>query len=475
MSINQQTITDLIKSRGRGDPPSAMGEVFVVPLVRVMQYLDTKIQFSRIEQTLDVIAATLEDSDELDNLALQLDEERVTIENRLRGAIDDTAANFGLVRRSAASSRGTVLVFRASPVVNPITIPAGKKFFAPTLEQDYAASETVQITAMNFDDDLNKYVFAVPVTSVEAGVATIASIGQISQIQESIPDIEGVTNTEPVTGGRDEESDRSLIARTKTALSASNIGTKSGYRLLLLDLDNIKDASVVGAGDVLMTRDAGDGGSVDIYIADAIPVQTSEVATLGVNLVDLSGVGTGPWIFTPSRQPLIDDISLVTPTAVAIQKDQTAFAGSIQAKDAIEFSSNVDTQTITYFVNDNVNETQVYIDDPSRKILGADILIKEAVTVPVNIIFKISVLPGFAKSVVQAEVQSAVVQFLSALGIGQSLEQSDIVKVAVNIPGVNRIDLPMTRFDRGTVPEQLNIIEAEANEILREGSVVVNI
>lgn len=474
MSVTAQDFIDAIRAFGRGDPSSALSEMFVLPNVKLGQFLDAKIQFGRTEQVLDSIVATLEDPTAITDFATQLNEPEDVISAALSRAIERIGSNFGLNRRPAVVSKGLVLVFRSSPPSRPISVPAGKKFFAPTLNQEYAATDTVNITSMTFDAILNKFVSAVPVQSVNTGLSTVAAAGQISVIRESITDIEGVTNEEPVTGGRDEESDRDFSSRIKTALSASNIGTKSGYRLLLLSLDDIKDASIVGAGDPLMARDLGDGGSVDAYITDTIPVQISETSLLGVNTVDLSGVGAGPWVFTGSRQPLINNVDLISPPADFITKDSTVFAGSVRAKDTIEFVADPTGSTITYFVNDNVNRTQVFLDDPERKILGSDVLVKEAITVLVNIVFRLVVSSGFSKSVVQANVQNAVTQLISTLGIGVGLEQSDVLRVITNVTGVDRVDLPMTRFDRG-VAGQLNVIPANANEVLRVGSVVVNL
>jgi hypothetical protein len=472
--ISADTIIELIRNRGRGDPSSALGEIFVTPLTRVMQYLDSKIQFARTEQVLDTILATLEDENALTAFAVQLEEEVAVITQRLSVAVDEIASNFGVLRRPAVASKGTVLVYRSNPLVNPISIPSGRKFSAPLLNQDYAATETIQITSMSYNATLNKYTYPVPVQSIDTGLGTVAATGQVTKVKEPITDVDGVTNIDPIVGGRDEENDRDLAARIKIALSANNIGTKSGYRFLVLERDDVKDATVVGAGDLLMTRDMGDGGSVDIYITDPVPVQVNETALLGTNLVDLSGIGSGPWIFTPGRQPIINNIALVSPAPSTLNKDTSVFAGSIQAKDTITYSTNVSGSTITYFVNDNVNQTQNYLEDDTRKILGSDTLVKEATIVSVNIAFNITVLSGYSKSVVQSNVANTITQFISSLGVGVSLEQSDVIEVAANVTGLDRIDLPMIRFDRGTTPAQLNIIEAAANEVLRIGSLVIN-
>ena len=470
MSFGTEDLVALVRARGRGDPPTAMGEVFVTPTVATLQFLDAKVQLARIEQTLDTILATLEDSATLADLAARLGEDQVDVENRLHRAIDDAAANFGLTRRPAAQSYGSVVVFRSTPLTSIVTIPSGFKFYAPSLEQEYGSVNTINISSMSFDVTLNKYIASVPVQSVDVGLNTAAAIGQVVQIRDNNPQLEGVTNLDPIVGGRDQESDRDLVARIKTALSANNIGTKSGYRNLVLSLSNVKDASIIGAGDTLMVRDLSDGGSVDIYITDPVPIQVNELATIAGGNLDVTGT-----IFTPSRQPIINNITTVSPAPSAIIKDGTVYAGSLRAKDQITFSTSQDGVTISYFVNDNVRVVQEYLDDPDRKILGSDVLVKEVQVVLVNVIFKITVLSGFSKSVVATNVQNEVTQFISTLGVGQSLEQSDVLRIATNVAGVDRVDLPMTQFDRGgTTPQQLKVIEAAANEVLRVNTVAVN-
>jgi hypothetical protein len=469
MSFGYKDIVAAFQSIGRGDPSSALMEVFGNNLLKLLQFLDAKIQFARKEQVLDTTIAELETPDAITADAQAMDETEDAITSDLSQAVDRLAGNLGITRRPAVGSIGLVVILRSSPVTRPILVAAGKRFYSSTLDQEYAVSETINLTSMTYDPILGKFTASIPVQSVNTGLATVAAIGQITTIRDSITDIEGVTNTQPIVGGRDVESDRDLAARAKTALSANNIATKSGLRLLLLGLDSIKDVSIVGAGDPLMARDLGDGGSVDAYITDPIPVQVTETAITGVNLF-----GTGPYYFTPSRQPVVNDVNLVAPIASTIHKDGTVYAGSIRAKDIIEFPTNVNGQAIDFFVNNNVLQTQEFMDADERDILGSDVLIKEAVTVLVYATFRIVVLSGFSRSTVQTNVLNAITQKISTLGIGVSLEQSDVVRVAVDTPGVDRVDLPMTRFDRGTV-DVLNVIDAGGNEVLRVGAVIVNL
>jgi hypothetical protein len=314
------------------------------------------------------------------------------------------------------------------------------------------------------------------VQSTNNGVDTIAAAGQITRIKVPIAGITGVTNATPVVGGRDLESNENLAERIKSALSANNIGTKSGYRALLLSQDEVKDAVIVGAGDPLMTRDRGDGGSVDGYVANALPVQVTDTLTT-------SNV-TGS-TFTPSRQPIIDDTSSISvtgfspdPDNTVITKDTSIYSGSISAKDTITFDVPPPTDgsaTVTYLTNDLVSRQQIFMDDPERKILGSDFMVREAISTAVDVICKIVVLPGFSGSVVKTDVESAVTKFISALNIAQKLEQSDVISVMTTVDGVDRIDLPLTKFDKQVNAGTLNTIVAGANEILVPGEIVASL
>jgi len=131
VTITTNDLIEIVRNRGRGDPPTAMGETIIVPTVTVMQYLDAKIQFARLEQNPDAVVATLEDDAALTDWATRLNETVETVTNRLRQDVDDLASNFGLLRRPAAQSQGTVIIFRSSTLTTPITLPSGFKFFSP--------------------------------------------------------------------------------------------------------------------------------------------------------------------------------------------------------------------------------------------------------------------------------------------------------------------------------------------------------
>jgi len=341
-------------------------------------------------------------------------------------------------------------------------------------------TETTIISSMTYDATLQRFIASIPVESMNIGTDTIAAPNQVTLLKTVIVGIDGVTNPASIIGGRNIESDLALADRIKSSLSANNIGTKSGYKNLVLAVPEVKDALIVGAADPFMVRDQGDGGSVDIYVTDPIPYIVSEQMTAD-NTVFIGGT---TYRFTPGRQPIINDIAAVifplslTVTAASITKDVGPFAGSSQAVDFVFFDATPAPfgEFIQYQTNNLVLQIQTYMNDDARKILGSDVLVKEAVISLVNITMTVKLLPGFAnsRSIVRDRIEAAVAQFVASLNIGVNLEQSDIVNLVVDVPGVDRVNLPIDIFDKSPNLGQQNVIAAVANEVLRLNNVDVN-
>jgi hypothetical protein len=50
----------------------------------------------------------------------------------------------------------------------------------------------------------------------------------------------------------------------------------------------------------------------------------------------------------------------------------------------------------------------------------------------------------------KALVQTELAAFFSALTIGEQVQQSDVVGIIINTPGVDDVQLPLTRFQSST-------------------------
>ena len=471
MAYTVRDIISLIRKRGRGDPPAATADIFVNPLASAAAFQDTKNSLVRSEQSLNSILALLEDPTALSTIATALRETTDSLTARLKSDIDEMASNYGVIRKTPAPSRGQVTVYRYQPIDTPINVQGGRILFAPLLNQEYRITESISISAMTFDTDLNAYVADIPVESVNLGANTIADVGEISQFRDAITGLDGVTNRNIVGGGRDEEDDRTFASRIKGLLASNNLGSKDGYTNLIFPLQTVKDVLVIGANDPYMFRDEGGGGAIDIYVTDLFAILVTE--TVAADRVEVNG---SLYFYRPQRQPIINSVATITPPAglavIGTVKDQGAYRGSILAKDQIILDNDPTGGIIGYQINRLISDVQGYVDDPTRKILGSDVLIKEATIVLIDLTAQIHILSGFAGASVIVNVQDNVVKFINAMEIGASLEQSDVLNVMLDTPGVDRVNLPLIKFDRvsGTVQ---NIIGISAFEVIRPGTISV--
>jgi hypothetical protein len=103
--------------------------------------------------------------------------------------------------------------------------------------------------------------------------------------------------------------------------------------------------------------------------------------------------------------------------------------------------------------------------------------VKEATLVPIDFIASIHILSEFADNakLIKSNVESAVASFINTFKIGTDLEQSDIVDVVVTTPGVDRLKLPVDKFDRSVNSGVQDIIGIAAFEVVRPGSVNITI
>lgn len=143
--------------------------------------------------------------DVLSSNSIEFNKTEIELEQLYRMAFADTAvgeyltmraAEAGVMRKVAVKATGTVTVTGNG------ALPLGSRFATKTGQ----LFETTKAVYLSQRAD-------VPVQAVEAGVIGNVLAGEINTIPTTIPGISGVSNTSALTGGYDEETDASLLAR----------------------------------------------------------------------------------------------------------------------------------------------------------------------------------------------------------------------------------------------------------------------
>jgi len=127
--------------------------------------------------------------------------------------------------------------------------------------------------------------------------------------------------------------------------------------------------------------------------------------------------------------------------------------------------------TVRYNKNQVITDNTFAIE--RTRPIGADVLVKAAVPIRVNITLYIVVERGFGTSsqVVAQNVKDAVTQALNASELGTIIDESDFIKVAATASGVDRVRC--TRFNKDGLVGRVHSIEAGKNEYILANDVLV--
>lgn len=194
--------------------------------------------------------------------------------------LDYRAAEHGLTRKEATKATGTIIITGA----NGTTVPAGSLFStgAGVLFQttgEASIGETGQVS--------------VEVEAEFGGTIGNVAAAAIAQIPVSIPGVIGVTNTNPTSGGTDEESDVAFLNRLleKVRLPSTS-GNTAHYQQWAREVPGIGDARVFpvwdGPGTVKVVVIDSSKQTVGPELVQEVLTYIEEVRPIGADVTVLS-------------------------------------------------------------------------------------------------------------------------------------------------------------------------------------------
>lgn len=365
------------------------------------------------------------------------------------------AANLGLERGRPQKAIGRVFFYRSTAPTSDVTIPAGTRIgTASSAEQPslwYATLATVtmyaSLASSYYNASRSRYEIPASIQADTGGVEYNVALRTITVMQGTISGIDGVMNEEVMDGGEDEETITSLRDRIVTRISGNNVGTRDGFSALVETNESVSGVKVVGAGDPEMTRTT--AGGVDIFVRGLVPASVSDT-----------------WLYSPTNphtmtyQPVVISASgsIVGSESGVLEygihwdwlKGSGSFAGSIYGNDGIDWIQAPQTGeqlTASYLYNSLIPTLQTLTDRDDNKPVCADVMVKWATEVPINVTVVISLLSGFDASTVSADVSSVLSTALSAYALGEDVQQSDLVALVHAVAGVDDVRLPLSVFE----------------------------
>lgn len=129
--------------------------------------------------------------------------------------------------------------------------------------------------------------------------------------------------------------------------------------------------------------------------------------------------------------------------------------------------------TIRYNKNSVIGDGTLSVEEV--RPISADVLVKSAVPIVIDVEFAIVVTNAFlnSTSIVQQNVRDAITSALNSTELGNTIDESDLINVCYQVDGVDRVR-PIA-FNRENEAGRVLSIESEKNEYTQSGTVTINI
>lgn len=217
-------------------------------------------------------------------------------------AVDHIMSNYNVSRKSGAYATGSLTLVFAKNI--SYIIPIGYSFICNGISFITTTSYAIYSTNSNvIDSDSLKlvrtkdggYSCNIEVTAETTGSAGCVKKNSDFEIVTPMSSLLRAYAADDFIGGSDTETNAVMLNRFKSGLATPCWGNRYNIESLIRsETSHITDISVIGCGDVEMTRDqltlfpVSVGGKTDIYIKTA-PYSTTYTVKLNANLQNING------------------------------------------------------------------------------------------------------------------------------------------------------------------------------------------
>lgn len=395
-------------------------------------------------------------------------------------AVDKIASNFDTQRNQGRKASGKIkLTVKTN---KSYYFPAGFSFTQPALSFDFVTSKAYSANDTGSADlELKQegglFYVVIPVEAkVLTGSANVSNGTKfVLTSSGGLPEFVSAAAYGNFSSGQSKETDRELIARFKTGMSAKNLLSATAINSVLRDVaPNFKEASVVGIGDVELTRNKnnvfgiGLPGMVDVYVRTSRVITTTKLSVTGTKIV--GGANDGRWQMTfgadavpgfyrvttivQSKGDFLGTQQLVS-TSYGVDTTTVVRANTVPAaKDArftryqtctvvFDYTSSASSALFDVTVEHMpyLGEIQsLFLADTTRSP-GADYLVKAVVPCNVTVFLK-AAKKSATQTIDVAGMKKDIFDYVNGLPMGESVNASSIVNICHKY-NVKQVELPV--------------------------------
>lgn len=384
---------------------------------------------------------------------------------------DALATNFGIQRAPGTKATATVFFVRFTRPTDPAVVRRGTLVGNLDGSLQYIVQQDAVLDSDNADSFFNAarrtFEVAVTVEAVSPGETFNVPAFRINSLITPNVDFDGVENRAAATGGSEEETQESEVARIRERFAGLNTGSIDGIRFVASDSfpEFVKDVAIVQPSSTLFRR-VPSVPALDVYIAG------SNLETVRQNFV---GVGGETQIPIASPPAIVSSLSLsingATTTGAAIIKDTGPEANTIRAAETVLLPAPLspgDVVSFSYSFNRLVLDVQNEYEPTNigdSLLFGTDILVFEGVEVGITVEMAVRIASSFDVPRTTDQIQNVVTDLVEQNTFGITLFPETLrEEILTTVQGVSSLDLrAFRRTDRSF--RDVEIIELKDNEI----------
>lgn len=388
-------------------------------------------------------------------------------EDILRPVGSNATAVLTFTRRRPFTSSESGLVPRGFPIGTAADESSGQAVTFVTTE---SRDKTYAVAVLDPNTNQTVYQVQIPCVCLVKGSAGQVGPDRINRPLRPLVGYDSVTNTEGTQEGRDRYTNDELIELYLLAVSSRQLSVPTGEEFYVRDnFTSVEDMHEVFGVDPLLTRAATDAGAVDAFvIGEDLESQTDGVVFLGLGQKLV--LSTPPVVRVDVVTRVSDSHVFVEGTDYEVALDATGVSGSVRGLDGIIFLLSAsplptvgDVMNITYAHNQLIRDLQADAADPQVAVDGRDLLFRLGQRVDIFLSANLTVLSGFTTTDIQTLVQTAVLNAVNTLNLGQPVQAFDIEAAVGKLSGVD--DFVFTKLTSSAtgsgVPDQIPILGSQ--------------
>lgn len=345
----------------------------------------------------------------------------------------------------------------------------------------YQASATLNTTGyLNiYKQSEGVYYILIPVVATAVGSAYQVSNGSTFSLQtsNSFPNLVNITAFGNFTSGKNAESDKEVIARISSSLTNKGMTSELSILSKLSSVyPSVRAVSIVGAGDVEMTRSKQNAFGINTFGMADVYVRTTNGVNSTTLVVSGTKSSTGVWMLYIDYSVLAGFYNVTN-----IQPDNSNYVGTIAVTNtAYGYSSIVgevnntlnnstearytqyqictltlayseptivsigDTQNfyVTFSTQPYIRECQTILNDRTTRIAAADYLVKSAIPCFVSLLVRLEKKTNTTVDV--NLIKQDIFNYINGLEFGADIYASSIIDICHNYKNVKRVVTPIS-------------------------------